>query len=297
MKATVVTLGVFDGVHLGHQFIFHQVLKRVKKISGTGVVYTFDPHPVKVLVPSSCPLMINTLPQKLELIEAQGMNKIIIQKFTKSFAQQTPEKFFWETLVRQLHAREIFVGYDFTFGVHRSGTLSLLETLAREANIRVHVIPPYLCKETLVSSTQVRHLLSRGDLEHANTLLGRPYFMEGKVIQGRGIGNRELGTPTANLQSTNDLILPNGVYVTQTRVGKKRSPSVTNIGFNPTFSAKSVSIETHLLHFRQPLVGKNIRVEFLQKIRDEIRFSSAKDLAAQIQMDIQIAEKYLKHHA
>jgi riboflavin kinase/FMN adenylyltransferase len=291
-KNPVVAFGVFDGVHRGHQFIFKKAIERAKEIGGTSVVYTFDPHPVKILVPNACPPMITTLPQKLELIAGQGIGQAVVEKFTKAFARQTPEKFFQKIVLERLRAREIFVGYNFTFGVHRSGTIDHLQVFAQEAGIRATIVEPFLWKETLVSSTEIRRLLSRGDLVKAEDLLGRPYFVDGQVIHGRGIGGKELGIHTANIRPQNDLILPTGVYVTYTLVSGKRFQSVTNIGPNPTFGPGPLSIETHLLNFKKTIFGKTVRIEFLEKIREEIAFASAKDLANQIQNDIKIAKEH-----
>jgi riboflavin kinase/FMN adenylyltransferase len=292
MKPSVTALGVFDGVHRGHREIFRQVIARAKAVGGTSVVYTFDPHPVTVVAPSSAPRMINTIAQRVELIESLGIRKVVVQKFTKEFSRQRPEEFFQRVIVKRLKACELFAGYNFTFGVHRSGTTETLEALAHAAGIGVHIVSSFLWKETLVSSTQVRQFLAAGDLPRAEDLLARPYFLEGTVVRGRGVGGRELNVHTANLKSNNDAILPTGVYVTFAVVGGKRFRSLTNIGPNPTFGPGPMSIETHVLDgFHRNIVGKKIRVEFLRKIREEIRFATPGDLANQIQNDIRMAGK------
>lgn len=296
-KNPVVALGVFDGVHRGHCHIFKQVVERARELGGTGVVYTFDPHPVKVLVPEAAPPMINTLAQRIELISHEGIQRVVVEKFTKSFARQTPEIFFEGTIVRRLKARELFVGYDFTFGVHRSGTIDHLQAFARRAKIGIRIVEPYLWKETLVSSTRIRQLLAHGQVQKAEDLLDRPYFIEGKVVSGRGIGGPRLGIHTANLLSENDLLLPTGVYVTTASVSGRKFQGVTNIGPNPTFGTGPISIESHLLDFHQSafgkgIRGKRIRIEFLEKIREEITFASAEDLATQIRNDIRVAKRH-----
>lgn len=291
-KPPIIALGVFDGVHRGHREIFRQVAARAKAAGGTSVVYTFDPHPVTVLAPSSAPKMINTVRQRVELIEACGIDKVVVQKFTKAFSQQTPEQFFRRVIVQKLKTRELFAGYNFTFGVRRSGTAETLEALGRAAGVRIHIVSSFLWKGTLVSSTQVRQFIAAGDLARAEDLLARPYFVEGKVVRGRGIGGKELGIHTANLALENDAILPTGVYVTYAVIGKKRLRSVTNIGPNPTFGAGPVTVETHVLEgFKRNILGQRLRVEFLQKIREEIRFATAADLANQIRSDIKTAER------
>lgn len=286
MKKPVLTMGVFDGVHRGHRAIMKQVVARAKALGGTAVAYTFDPHPVRILAPQAAPAMLNTLEQRVELILQQGIQKVLVENFTKTFSQQSPEVFFREVILGRLKPVEIFVGYNFTFGIHRSGTVETLKKLGADAGVRVTIVQPQFNDEVLVSSTQVRQHLAHADLEGASRLLDRVYFMEGQVIQGRGIGGKQLGIHTANLDSENDLILPTGVYVTKTHVLGKPFTSVTNIGPNPTFGGKKITIETHILDFEKGLMGKKMRVDFLKKLRDEIQFSSPADLAAQIGKDI-----------
>jgi riboflavin kinase / FMN adenylyltransferase len=291
-RNAVVALGVFDGVHRGHREIFRQVIAHAKASGSRSVVYTFDPHPTQVLAPSSAPKMINTIRQRVELIESCGIDEVVVQKFTKEFSQQTPEQFFQRFIINKLKAGQLFAGYNFTFGVRRSGTSETLEALGHAAGVGVHIVRSFLWRETLVSSTQVRQFLAAGDLPRAEDLLARPYFLEGKVVRGRGIGGKELGIHTANLAPENDNILPTGVYVTYAHAGKRRLKSVTNIGPNPTFGEGPVTVETHILEgFRQNILGRCLRVEFLQKIREEIRFATAADLAHQIRNDIRTAER------
>jgi len=293
----IMAMGVFDGVHRGHQFIFKKLVERARQTNSIPVAYTFDPHPVRVLAPHACPsrFMINTIQQRIALIAEQGVKQIIVEHFTHAFAQQTPEEFFKKIIVKKIKAREIFVGYNFTFGVHRSGTVQHLETFGQATGIRVTIAKPFLSQETLTSSTQVRQMLTHGDLPAAKELLGHSYFMEGKVVQGRGVGGT-LGIHTANMKSENELLLPWGVYATQTILGGKKHGSVTNIGPNPTFGKLPVSIETHIFDYSgdKRKSPQKIRVEFLKKIRDEIKFSSPQKLISQIHHDIQTAKKILK---
>ncbi len=290
----VVTIGVFDGVHRGHRHIFQQVIAKARQMKATPVVYTFDPHPARVVAPDSCPLMINTLAQRVALIREAGIQKVVVQKFDRAFSRKTPEDFFHEILVRRLKAKALFVGYDFTFGVRRSGTIDHLKRFCHEAGISLTVIGRFLSHQTLISSTQIRQDLSRGHVRQAADLLGRPYFMEGKVVRGRGIGGKTLGIHTANLQTDNDWVLPSGVYITSTRVGRKTYRSITNIGTNPTFGTNPLSIETHLMDLKTSILGRTLRIDFLEKLREEITFSSPQDLATQIQNDIRVAESHFK---
>lgn len=292
----IIAMGVFDGVHQGHRFIFKKVVLRSRQLKATSLAYTFDPHPVKVLAPHACPLMINTLSQRKELIHNTGIDKVIVQKFTKQFAKQSPADFVTHVILKKVKPSEIFVGYNFTFGIKRSGTAEDLQKLCEPYNIRVHIITPYHAGETLVSSTQVRHFLSQGDLIRANHLLQREYFMDGHIVKGKGIGKKILGIATANLHTQQDTVLPAGVYVSKIRIGDKTYPSITNIGHNPTFQQKGkppvLTIETHIFNFQKNIVGKKTRLFFLKKIRDEKKFSSPQELIQQIHEDIKQAKKY-----
>ena len=289
-------MGVFDGVHLGHQSIFKKVVQRARSLRGTPVVYTFDPHPVKILAPHAAPPMINTLEQRVELIHHQGIKTVVVEKFTKSYSHQTPEAFFKNIILKRLRPCAILVGYNFTFGVHRSGNTDLLKKFCEKAGITITIIQPYFKGEILVSSTQVRQCIAKANLAKASELLNRPYFIEGKVVRGRGVGGRELGIQTANITPENDSILPSGVYVTWTRIGSHFFESVTNIGQHPTFGAGPTTIETHLFNFNKNIVGKKLRVSFLMKIREEKKFPSPKALATQIKKDIQFTKRYFRTH-
>ena len=295
-QKTVVTLGVFDGVHRGHRQLLQKVIRRARKKNWISLAYTFDPHPAARVSPSASPLMLNTLAQRVDLIREQGIEKVFVQKFDRTFAQKTPREFFEQILLKTLNAGEIFVGYDFTFGVRRSGTTETLRELAQKSGIELHVVSPILLGETLVSSTQIRNYLAQGRLTEATDLLQRSYFMEGTVMRGLGRG-RKLSAPTANLKSENDLILPHGVYATWTWVQGKRWKSVTNIGHCPTFDSKSgtkrMSVETHLLDTQKNLYGQKIRIEFIRRIREEKRFNSPGELSDQIQKDIALSRKIL----
>ncbi len=293
---TIIAMGVFDGVHQGHRHIFKKIIQRSKKIRAQTVAYTFEPHPVRVLAPHACPQMINTIPQRIELICDTGMDRVVVEKFTKTFAKQTPQQFVKNVILKKLKPSEIFVGYNFTFGIKRSGTAEDLQKLCAQHQIQVHIVTPYYSGETLVSSTQVRHFLNQGDLARANHLLERPYFLDGSIVKGKGIGAKLLGIPTANLKTFQDHLLPMGVYITKIRIGKKTYSSVTNIGHNPTFQKKGkppvVTIETHIFNFNKNIVGRNIRLFFFKKIRDEKKFSSPQELIQQIHEDIKQAKKF-----
>jgi riboflavin kinase/FMN adenylyltransferase len=295
VKNPIVALGNFDGVHLAHQKMFQLARKEAKQLRGTAVAYTFHPHPVQVLSESSAPAMINTLEQKMELLRVQKLNAVIVEPFDHKFAHMESGEWFEKIIIHRLHARGIVAGYDFTFGVKRSGTVETLHQLCHKHHIRCHILEAQTWGDTLISSTQIRHFVSHGEMERAAELLGRPYFIDGTVIQGVGRG-RQIGIPTANLQSQNTLLPARGVYACRAKVGLRRYGAVTNIGYNPTFGGESLSVETHLLRFRKKIYGKQIRLFFTKKIREEKIFTSAEELVGQIKRDIGITEKILKRN-
>ncbi len=296
-RPILIAMGVFDGIHQGHRFIFKKLLKRTKSLKGLSLAYTFDPHPVRVLAPQACPeaFMINTLSQRVTLLKGLGIERVVVEKFTKTFAKRTPRDFIENVVLKKLKPTEIFVGYNFTFGVKRSGTAEDLQKLCRPHGIQVHIVSPFHTGETLTSSTQVRRFLSRGDMPRAARLLNRPYFIEGKVVKGKGIGGKVLGIPTANLSSENEILIPCGVYATRTFIQGHSYDSVTNVGYNPTFQKPGkppiLTIETHIFHFKKNIVGNKIRLSFLKKLRDEKKFDSPQELISQIHEDIKKAKK------
>ncbi|MDO8527561.1 MAG: bifunctional riboflavin kinase/FAD synthetase [Deltaproteobacteria bacterium] len=305
-KPLALALGNFDGVHLGHQTILKKLLAACKKNRWTSGVYTFDPHPAKILSPKTAPSLLQTVEQKLESLEEQGVEKVILEKFDPAFAHLTPRKFFDTIIVKRLKAKSLWVGYDFTFGVRRSGNVALLKQFCKEAGIEMHIATAHFEKETLVSSTQIRLLVSKGKVWLAKELLGKPFALIGTVEKGMGIG-REMGIHTANLHVENELLPKKGIYITRTNIrsadvgprpsgGRRRTsknwPSATSVGWNPTFPGKGFSIETHLIGFKGNLVGKKIEVEFLEYLRDELTFPNSETLADQIKKDINIARRF-----
>ena len=292
-KRPIVALGNFDGVHLAHQKMFRLAVALAKKLKGIALAYTFDPHPVKVLSRASAPAMINTLPQKLELLKKTGLQAVVIEKFQVQFAHLSPEAWFHKVILKKLHAAGVVVGYDFTFGAHRSGTVETMEKLCTDAGLACEVLEAQLLGETLISSSRIRDFVGKGEVDTAAKLLGRPFFIDGKVIQGAGRG-ASLGIRTANLKTDNELTPMGGVYACQAELGKRRYPAVTNIGLNPTFGGRTLSIETHLLGFHRNIYGKDLRLHFIQRIRDERSFDAVEALVTQIHKDIDRAKKILE---
>ncbi len=284
---SVLCMGNFDGVHLGHQKILKAAVDAAKECGGRSVLYTFDPHPVKIIAPESAPKLIQTEAQKAAAIGACGIDVLVVENFTKDYAEVEPQDFFSEYIIKRIAPTHIVVGYDFTFGFHRHGTVETLRDLGRANNIGVSIVDAVFDDDTLISSSQIRKFIGLGNIEGANKLLGRPYSIAGVVEKGRGLGG-EIGVHTANLDFENELIPAEGVYITQA-LGKK---AVTNIGPNPTFAGNKLTIETHILDYSGKLYGKKLEVEFFAKIRDEIKFGSADELKKQIEKDIKIARKY-----
>lgn len=292
-KKSVVTLGVFDGVHRGHQSIFQAVVKRARQLRAPSLVYSFDPHPVHVLAPVVPLPLLNTLSQRAELIGREGIDCLLMEPFTKDFARQSAKDFFEKIILDKLKAREIFVGYDFTFGAKRSGKTEVLESLGQQYGIPVTIVPAFFEKDCLISSTEIRHAINRGEVKRASRLLGHDFFVEGDVIRGQGLG-RTFGIRTANIHLENEFFPMSGVYASLTSVDKKKYKSVTNIGLKPTFGGTNLSIETHLLDFDGNLYRKKLRIEFVERIREERIFSGIETLKEQIDKDIKIARRLLK---
>jgi riboflavin kinase / FMN adenylyltransferase len=293
-KNPVLTLGNFDGVHLGHQRIFQLVSQKAREIGGEAIVYTFDPHPVEVLAPERKPPLITPLKEKLKLIEEMGIDVVIVAAFSKEYARQTPEEFVQGTLYDQIQIRQLFVGHDFTFGKGREGDIALLKDLGRKYGFNVEVVGAVRVAGRVVSSSLIRELIQKGEMPEATRLLGRNYHLVGKVIHGHGRGSRKLGFPTANLKVEGTLIPKPGIYALWAVLEGKKYAAVANLGWNPTFHDQKFSIEVHILNFDQDIYGETIGVEFVERLRDEVPFSGPEELIAQIKRDIAEARKVLK---
>ena len=296
LRGPVLTIGNFDGVHLGHQTIFRMLCQRAHQIGGTSVVLTFDPHPLKILAPERCPLLITPTPKKLALMQACNLDLAVCLTFTRQLANLSPVAFVEEILLGTIGMQEIYVGYDFAFGKGRSGTIALLQELGSRAGFRVHIIEPIAVEERVVSSSSIRQWILQGSVDEAALLLGRLYSIAGTVIEGYQKG-RELGFPTANVRSTYELIPGRGVYAVMVDWQGHRYKGVANIGFNPTFGRTELSIEIHLFDFAERLYGETVEVYFVKKIRDERAFASVDDLARQIGRDVETAHALLAAHS
>jgi len=288
----VVTVGNFDGVHLGHQALFKKVKERAQGINGTSIVFTFEPHPIKVLKGKHLPL-ITPFPRKMELIAQQGIEIAICPPFTPEFAQITAEEFVKDILIKKIGMKEIIVGYDFSFGRRREGNIDFLRKWSENLGFQVHVVGPIEINGTVVSSTKVRELIMAGEMEKVKELLSRYYQVTGRVIKGKNRGGRLLGIPTANLALVNEVFPKTGVYAVEVIYHGNWYQGVANIGFNPTFGNKTLSVETHILDFDQNIYGQIIRLNFVKRLRDERKFPTVEELVAQINKDIKTARQLL----
>jgi riboflavin kinase/FMN adenylyltransferase len=287
----VLALGNFDGLHRGHTKIIERVRRVAAERAATSLVLTFDPHPPRIVRPDKAPPLLMTLEQKLEALEKAGIQGVAIVTFTLELSRWEPEHFVKTVLVDWLRVGEVWVGADFLFGRDRSGNFSLLRALGSQYGFRVEKIDPVRYKDFVVSSTRVRRLVSEGRVDEAGALLGRHVFIDGVVVAGAGRG-RELGVPTANLESRNELLPPHGVYATTVTIDDVVHPGVTNVGLRPTFNdATRTTIEVHVLGFNRDLYGKTVRLGFVQRLRDERRFPDVDALKAQIDADLRRARR------
>ncbi len=285
LKGCAATLGNFDGVHVGHQALLAEA-----KALGPAVAITFHPHPGKVLQPELAPKLITLLPRKLELLAEYGATATIVQPFTREYARTSPAQF-EATLFDTVGARAVVVGEDFTYGAARKGTVASLRAAAAARGAQVRVVAPVSLDGVVVSSTKVREYILEGRVSAAHRLLGRYFDLDGAVVPGHGRG-RTIGVPTANVDTSNELRPAPGVYAVRARVVGEGGPwrgGAANIGVKPTFGGGAVTIEVHLLDFEGDLYGKELRVQFVDRLRAEQRFASVSELAAQIKRDLEAA--------
>ena len=290
----VITIGNFDGVHWAHQKIFNKIIERARDLRGTSVVITFEPHPVKVMFPTKAKPLITLLEQKKELIINQGIDLLLIIKFTAEFAAISARDFVKHILMDKLGVKEIVVGYDYTFGHNRQGNITVLREMGSLFNFNVHQVDPVYVGKVLVSSTSIRKLIMEGNVDEAKKILGRNYQIRGEVISGRDRGGPLLGYPTANLRLTDELIPKEGVYIVLIDIGGKIYQGLTNIGYNPTFKDKTLSVETYIFDLSANILKQKIKVNFLFRLRDEITFASSKELSQQINQDVNQAQEFFQ---
>ena len=291
-----VTIGNFDGVHLGHQMLFKEVADRAYKAGGTSIAITFNPHPLQVLRPGGIKL-ISSAEQKIELIGMAGIDVLIVVPFTMEFAKTTAEQFVDEILLNRVGMKDLVVGYDYAFGKGRTGNTEFLKEQGRLKGFPVTVVDAHFAGSTLVSSTQIRKLVADGKMVEARQLLGRHYQIRGCVQVGKQRGGKEIGFPTANLSlSPEDLVPRHGVYVSQVICEGKCYGGVLNIGCNPTFGEDVLVAETHIFDFNEDIYGKMIKINLLEFLRCEHKFADITELAMQIGKDVVQAKQVLARH-
>jgi len=285
--ATVsLTVGNFDGVHLGHRELLRRTVSRGRDSGAIAVALTFSPHPVRYFSPGARFYEITTEEEKAELIARMGVDVLVIESFDGGIGRMSPEEFAREILSRRLRARWVTVGYDFTFGRNRTGSPAMLVETGRALGFEVDIVPPLVRGGLIVSSTRIRDLLLAGRVREAEELLCRPYRMSGPVVTGAGRG-KTLGFPTANIQFSQDLVPLPGVYVVEAEIGGVRHRAVASVGFNPTFGENSLGVEVHVMDFHRDIYGEEIAVFFRDRIRDERKFKTVQDLVRQIEKDVQ----------
>ena len=287
----VLALGNFDGLHRGHIKVIERVKRGAAEHGGIAMAMTFDPHPPRVVRPDKAPPLLMTAAQRLDALGRAGIHCVAVVRFTPELSHWDPETFVRTVLVEWLRVSEVWVGGNFLFGHERSGNFTLLRTLGQRYGFRAEKIDPVRYKEFVVSSTRIRRLVSDGRMDEAAALLGHPYYLGGTIVEGRRRG-REIGFPTANLQTANELIPPNGVYATTLTVDEVVHAGLTNIGVNPTFGdSTTATIETHVLRYEGDLYAREVQLGFVQRLRDERRFDDVDGLKAQIEADRRSAER------
>jgi riboflavin kinase/FMN adenylyltransferase len=293
LRTPVATIGNFDGVHRGHQAIVAQVVQRARATASTPLAVTFDPHPLKVLAPGRAPAMITTRRQKMALLEACGLEAVLVLRFDAALAATSAEEFVDRILRAGLGLREAYIGANFNFGRGREGNADTLVSLCGARGIEAGIVGEVRFLDSPVSSSRIRRAVQAGEVELARQLLARPFAVTGTVRHGAGRG-ASLGFPTANLAVDNELMVQDGVYVTRTLHRGRALPSVTNVGSRPTFADQEFAVETHLLDTAEDLYGDEIEVAFLARLRQELRFASPQALVDQVRRDVERARAFFR---
>ncbi|HEV2495814.1 MAG TPA: bifunctional riboflavin kinase/FAD synthetase [Terriglobia bacterium] len=292
-QPTVVTVGNFDGVHLAHQRLFASVVQTARRLGAAATAVTFDPHPTRILAPERTPKLLTTLQQKTRLIERLGIELLVVLPFTRELSELTPLEFVRQVLVAGLHAVSVHVGQNFRFGHRQEGDVPMLADLSRKLGFQLEVLPVVEMRDERVSSSRIRQLLSEGRVGRAGRLLGRPYSVGGAIVHGSGVGKTQT-VPTLNLAPVEEQLPKDGVYVTRTRLGERCHESVSNVGHKPTFGEHRLTVESFLLNFSGELHAAEMKVEFLYRLRDEVKFPDAGALKAQIQKDVRRSVKFFR---
>ena len=287
----VLTIGNYDGIHTGHKKIIERVKEKARLINGTPMLMTFYPHPVSVVKPDKILCLITPLNVRKRLIEESGIDALLVLPFNEEFRLLTPQEFVENILVNKLGIKGLIVGYDFKFGRGGKGDTELLKQLSGTYGYFFEVVEAITLDGEKIGSNRIRKLIMEGDVKKAELFLGRPHMLEGKIVHGDGRG-AGIGFPTINLKTDYELIPKDGVYISEVEINGKMLPSVTNIGYNPTFDVKKLSVETHILDFSGDLYGADLTLYFHERIRGEVKFDGADALRNQIAMDIKVAKEY-----
>jgi riboflavin kinase/FMN adenylyltransferase len=293
-KPAVVTIGAFDGIHIGHRRILDEVVLLARGLGVRGVVLTFDPHPMSVLQPIEAPCLLTPFKEKAGLIGETGVDDLVLLRFSPKLASQSAEWFVKNILLKKLNMRRLVIGYDFRFGRDRQGDALYLESLGEAAGFGVDIVPPVNFRDHPVSSTRVRTALLRGDVNSAARMLGRMYSFTGWVVRGEGRGV-VLRYPTANLdlRDTQKMLPAKGVYAVSARLGERKTPGALYIGTKPTFAGQARTVEVHMLGLEGNLYGKRVEVSFVERLRDEVRFEDGAHLSKAIRRDVARAKRIL----
>ena len=293
ISASVVTIGNFDGVHLAHQELLRKVVESAHAAGAISAAITFHPHPSKILAPERAPKLLTSLPQKTRLIEKLGIDLLFVLPFTNELSRLTPAEFVRDILGGQLRPHSVYVGPNFRFGHRQSGDVKLLAELGRQHGFGVKVLPMLEIRGQRVSSSRVRELLATGRVTAAGRILGRPYSSVGAIVPGLGVGKKQT-VPTLNLGPVEEQLPGTGVYITRTRLGGVLHESVTNVGYKPTFGKHQLTVESFLLNFAGEISETEMEVEYLYRLRDEMKFPDPVTLKTQIQKDARRAGRYFR---
>jgi riboflavin kinase/FMN adenylyltransferase len=293
MIGSVVTLGNFDGIHLGHQALLRHTVEEAKRLGYPSIVLTFEPHPLKVLAPERAPRLLLTYQDKLDLFQAYGVDIVIAQRFDRQFASITAEDFVRRFLVGRLRTKKLWVGRDLRFGQGRKAGTEDLMRVAPEVGFQVGVVEPILSNGVRISSSRIRELIEAGGVDEVQPMLGRYHFVSGRVVTGAGRG-RKLGFPTANILSQTEVVPSNGIYATLIEVKNRRWLSVSSIGVNPTFGDGPRTLESFIFDLKTDIHGESVKLSFVKRIRDEQKFATVEDLIAQMHGDVDQAKAIFK---
>lgn len=295
-KKRYIALGVFDGVHLGHQKLIKLTVDKAKKNDGISIVATFDPHPDKIINPESNIFLLTTLEERISLIKDSDVDVFLIIKFNKMMSKMSPEDFISKILVDSLQINELFVGFNYKFGFQGKGNTDILRKYGKSYKFKTNILKPIAANDTIISSTRIKDYIKLGEIEKAKKLLGHDITIFGRVISGKGRGRKLLNFATANIETPLDKIIPvNGVYLVEIKIDNRKYYGLMNIGVKPTFRETERTIEVHIINFNKKIYNKKVVVNILQKIREEKYFNHPGLLKKQIEDDILIAHKMLNN--